>query len=188
MFIRGHLCLSYSREKREDSKMKNIGMFVQDLYNEVEFWVPYYRLLEEGHEVTIIASGKTKNFTSKVGLPVEADLLSSECLEKDFDALVIPGGYAPDKMRLDQSTLDIVKKVFDKGRPVAAICHAGWVLASAGVMKGKKFTCYPSIKDDLINAGGEYFDEEVIIDGNLITSRMPKDLPVFCGEIIRALK
>ena len=168
--------------------MKKIGIFVQDLYNEVELWVPYYRLLEEGHEVILIASGKTKHFKSKVGMPVEADLLSFECLDDDFDGIVIPGGYAPDKMRLDKSTLKIVKKAFDEGKMVAAICHAGWVLVSAGVIGGKKFTCYPSIKDDLIHAGGQYFDEEVVIDGNLITSRMPRDLPAFCREIVKALK
>lgn len=168
--------------------MKKIGIFVQDLYNEVEFWVPYYRLLEEGHEVIIIASGKDKHYESKVGLPVEADMLSIECVDYDFDALVIPGGYAPDKMRVDEATIKIVQKASKEGKTIGAICHAGWVLASAGVINGKKFTCYHSIKDDLINAGGKYFDEEVIIDGNLITSRMPQDLPVFCREIVKALK
>lgn len=168
--------------------MKKIAIFVQDLYNEVELWVPYYRLLEEGYEVILVASGKEKTFKSKVGLPVEADLLSFECLDDDFDAIIIPGGYASDKMRLDKSTLKIIKRNYEAGRLIAAICHAGWVLISADVLKGKKFTCYPSIKDDMINAGGQYFDEEVIVDGNLITSRMPRDLPAFCREIVKALK
>ncbi len=168
--------------------MKKIAIFVQNNYNEVELWVPYYRLLEEGHDVILVASGKEREYKSKVGLPVEADLLSFECLDEDFDAIVIPGGYAPDKMRLDASTLKIIRKANSEGKIIAAICHAGWVLVSANVIKGKKFTCYPSIKDDMINAGGQYFDEEVVLDGNLITSRMPRDLPAFCREIVKALK
>lgn len=163
-------------------------MFVQNLYNEVELWVPYYRLLEEGYDVILVASGKEKTYHSKVGMPVEADLLSFECLDDDFDAIVIPGGYAPDKMRLDASTLKIIRKANQEGKVIAAICHAGWVLVSANVIKGKKFTCYPSIKDDMINAGGQYFDQEVVVDKNLITSRMPRDLPAFCREIVAALK
>ena len=168
--------------------MKKVGIFVQDLYNEVEMWVPYYRLLEEGHQVVIIASGKEKTFTSKVGLPVTAHKLSYECLDEDFDAILIPGGYAPDKMRRDHATLEIIRKTFHSGKLVAAICHAGWVLISAKAISGRRFTCFPSIREDMENAGGLYENEEVVVDGNLITSRMPQDLPAFCREIVKALR
>lgn len=105
-----------------------------------------------------------------------------------FSAIIIPGGYAPDKMRVHQPYLNLTKNTFDRGAVVAAICHAAWVLISAKVVSGKKATCYHTIRDDLKNAGAEYLDEAVVVDGNLITSRKPDDLPVFCQKIIAGLK
>ena len=102
--------------------------------------------------------------------------------------MIVPGGYAPDRMRRNAAMLKLVRDSFTQGKIVAAICHAGWVLASAGIVKGKKVTCVPSIKDDMINAGAIYLDQEVVKDGNLITSRSPNDLPAFCREIIAAMK
>jgi protease I len=119
---------------------------------------------------------------------VKADLGAEEALAEDFDAVVIPGGYAPDHMRRNKAMVDLVRTAAEQGKIVAAICHAGWMLVSAGVLKGRKATCFVAIRDDLVNAGAEYHDQEVVQDGNLITSRFPADLPAFCRTIIAALK
>ena len=102
--------------------------------------------------------------------------------------MIVPGGFAPDRLRRYPAVLKLVREAFQPGKVVAAICHAGWVLASAGILKGKKATCVPAIKDHVINAGAIYLDEEVVVDGNLITSRVPDDLPAFCRTIIAALE
>ena len=167
---------------------KKIALFVEDNYNDLEFWYPYYRMLEEGYEVSIIGTGNREKFTSKMGLPAKANLSSSQVNTAEFAGVIIPGGYAPDKMRIDQDMLRIVREMNDSGKVVAAICHAGWVLVSAGVIKGKKATACIMIKDDLVNAGAEYLDQEVVVDGNIITSRVPDDLPAFCREILKKLK
>jgi len=168
--------------------MKKIAILVQDMYNEVELWVPYYRLLEEGYDVKLVGAGTQNTYQSKVGLPVTVDVTTAQCVNEDFDGVIIPGGFAPDRIRADKDALAIVKKAAQNGKVVAAICHAGWVLASAGVVKDKKVTCFVNIKDDVINAGGQYVDQEVVVDGNLITSRTPADLPAFCREIVKALR
>ena len=111
-----------------------------------------------------------------------------EVRASDFEGVVIPGGWAPDKLRLSKKVLDFVKSLYDSGKIVASICHGGWVLVSAGICKGKTLTSYIAIKDDLVNAGAKFVDKEVVRDGNLITSRKPDDLPAFCREIIAALK
>ncbi|AQS57882.1 type 1 glutamine amidotransferase domain-containing protein [Desulforamulus ferrireducens] len=167
---------------------KKIALFVEDNYNDLEFWYPYYRMLEEGYEVAVIGTGNREQFTSKMGLPAKVNLSSSQVNTAEFAAVIIPGGYAPDKMRIDQDMLRIVREMNDSGKVVAAICHAGWVLVSAGVIKGKKATACKMIKDDLVNAGAEYVDQEVVVDGNIITSRVPDDLPAFCREILKKLK
>lgn len=167
---------------------KKIALFVEDNYNDLEFWYPYYRMLEEGYEVAVIGTGSREQFTSKMGLPAKVNLSSSQVNTAEFAAVIIPGGYAPDKMRIDQDMLRIVREMNDSGKVVAAICHAGWVLVSAGVIKGKKATACKMIKDDLVNAGAEYVDQEVVVDGNIITSRVPDDLPAFCREILKKLK
>jgi protease I len=119
---------------------------------------------------------------------VTADVAAADVSAKDFDGVVIPGGYAPDMMRRHKAILDLVKGCFEQGKPVAAICHAGWVPISAGILKGKTATCFFAIKDDMINAGVRYVDQEVVVDGNLITSRKPDDLPAFCRELVKALE
>jgi protease I len=168
-------------------KGKKVAVLAEEMYQEMELWVPYYRLKEEGADVKVVAPEK-KTYKSKLGYPVTADVAASEVSAKDFDGVVIPGGYAPDMMRRHKAMLDLVKGCFEQGKPVAAICHAGWMLCSAGVLKGKTATCFHSIKDDVVNAGARYVDEEVVVDGNLITSRFPADLPAFCREIVKALE
>lgn len=167
---------------------KRAIVLVENQYQELEVWYPYYRLKEEGVEVFLVGSGSATVYSSKVGYPAEADVSADEVNIAKFDAVIIPGGYAPDFMRRYPAMVKLVKDAYDQGKIVAAICHAGWMLVSAGILEGKKVTCFFAIKDDVINAGAEYVDEEVVRDGRLITSRKPDDLPAFCRELIAALE
>ena len=168
-------------------KGKKVVLLAENHYQELELWVPYYRLKEEGAEVVVVGTGSSRTYTSKLGYPVDVNKEAKEIDMSKYDGVVIPGGYAPDLMRRYPEMVRIVKEAHQKGKVIAAICHAGWMLASAGIVKGKKVTGFMAIKDDLINAGANYVDEEVVTDGNLITSRKPDDLPAFCREIIAAL-
>ena len=168
-------------------KGKQIAILVEDFYDDLELWYPYYRLLEEGAEVKLIGPA-AKVYESKHGLPAKADLSAAEAKADDFQGIVVPGGYAPDKLRRYPKILDLVREIFEKGGIVASICHGPWVLISANIMKDKKTTAVISLKDDLINAGAIYLDKEVVVDNNLITSRTPKDLPAFLPAIIAALQ
>jgi protease I len=134
-----------------------------------------------------VGTGSADSYKSKLGYPVQVDMAADQVSAGDVDAVVIPGGYAPDLMRRYPAMVDLVTEAFQQGKIVAAICHAGWMLASAGVLEGKQATCFFAIKDDLVHAGATYVDAEVVVDGNLITSRTPSDLPAFCGAIIQAL-
>jgi protease I len=168
-------------------KGKKVLVLAENLYQELELWVPYYRLKEEGAEVTLVGTGSSRTYTSKLGYPVEVNKEAKEIDMSQYDGVVIPGGYAPDMMRRSPEMVKIVREAHQKGKVVAAICHAGWMLASAGILKGKNATGVSAIKDDLVNAGAHYVDAEMVRDGNLITSRKPDDLPAFCREIIEAL-
>ncbi|STX30133.1 intracellular protease, ThiJ/PfpI family [Legionella beliardensis] len=166
---------------------KKVGILIENDYQELEFWYPYLRLQEEGIEPLIIGK-EIKSYKSKLGYEAKADVTAEEASSMRFDAVIIPGGYAPDKMRTQQPMVQIIKNTYTQGGVVAAICHAGWVLISAKILDGKKVTGVKSIKDDLINAGAQYLDEQVVVDGNLITSRTPVDLPFFCQQIIAKLQ
>ncbi len=165
-----------------------IALFVEELYNELEFWYPYYRMIEAGFEVIVVGTGRQEIFASKIGMTAKPDITADKVKTGELTAVIIPGGFAPDKMRINTDMLRIVKEMHNGGKVVAAICHAGWVLVSAGILKGKKATGCIMIKDDLVNAGAEYLDQEVVVDGNLITSRVPDDLPAFCREVLRKLE
>ncbi len=167
---------------------KKVAILAENLYQEMELWVPYYRMKEEGADVKVVGTGTASTYTSKHGYPVTVDATADQVKAADFDAVIIPGGYAPDLMRRSEAMVRLVKEAFHQGKVVAAICHAGWMLCSSGIVKGKTATCFSSIKDDLINAGAHYVDQEVVVDGNLITSRQPADLPAFCREIVKALE
>lgn len=136
--------------------------------------------------MTVIAP-RAGSYASKHGAPAKADIAVSEARADRFDALVIPGGYAPDHMRRVPAMVAFLREMHDRGKVVAAICHAGWMLASAEIVNGRKVTGFFSIKDDLVHAGAEWLDREVVRDGNLITSRTPDDLPAFCRALIEAL-
>ncbi|HEY8476119.1 MAG TPA: type 1 glutamine amidotransferase domain-containing protein [Chloroflexota bacterium] len=165
---------------------KRVAILAENNYEDLELWYPLYRLKEAGAEVVVV--GAAESHTSKHGYPVKVDLHADQADASRFDAVIIPGGYAPDLMRRHASMVRLVRDAFNAGKVVAAICHAGWMLVSADVLRGKTATCFFSIKDDVVNAGAKYVDQEVVRDGNLITSRMPKDLPAFCREIIGALR
>jgi protease I len=157
------------------------------MYNEFEFWYPFYRLKEAGAEVVVVGSGSAEEYTAKSGLPCRVDTSAEHISAADFAGIIIPGGYAPDHMRRHPSMVNLVKDFFEVGKVVAAICHAGWMLASSEIVKGRTVTSFFSIKDDLVHAGANWVDQEVVVDGKLITSRKPDDLPAFMKAVIAAL-
>jgi protease I len=169
-------------------KGKKVIVLVEQMYNDLEFWYPYYRLKEAGAEVVVVGSGSAEEYSGKAGLPCRPDSTADNISAADFDGIVIPGGYAPDHMRRHPSMVKLVKDLFDAGKVVAAICHAGWMLASAEIVRGRTVTSFFAIKDDLVHAGANWVDREVAVDGNLITSRTPDDLPPFMQAVIAALK
>ena len=166
---------------------KHAIILVEDMYNEFELWYPYYRLIEEGCSVIMVAPRASATYHSKYGIPVVAQKSSAEVSVEDFDTIIIPGGYAPDKMRLHTSMIKLVRDAFNQKKVVASICHGGWMLVSAGILKGLKVTSYVAIRDDMVNAGALWEDAELVQDGNVITSRKPDDLPAFCRAIICAM-
>ena len=157
-----------------------------DNFEDTELLVPYYRMLEEGHDVDI-ASMKKGKIRGKKGYEVEADTALKDINSEDYDFLILPGGKAPEAIRKEQKALEIARDFFDKNKPVAAICHGPQILISAGLMKGKHATCYRSVAPEMKAAGANYEDKEVIVDGNLITSRQPSDLPAFMREIMKKI-
>ena len=167
--------------------MKKVAVLLEDHYQVLEVWYPYLRLREDGIKTVFVGTGK-KQYASKEGYPADQELSIKDADPDEFDGVIIPGGYAPDILRRHKEVNDFVKTMDKKKKLVAGICHAGWVLVSAGILKGRKATCFSAIKDDVVNAGADYLDQEVVVDANLITSRNPFDLPAFCREIIKYLK
>lgn len=166
----------------------NILIFVDNKYDDSEFLYPRYRMIEEGAKVVIAASKGKETYQSKFGNPCQSDVAYQDVKEDDFAAIFIPGGYAPDKIRQNRHALELVHQFHLKGKPIAFICHAGWVPVSAKVLKGVRCTSYPGIKDDLINAGAQWIDEPVVVDRHFISSRTPEDLPYFCPATIEVIK
>lgn len=168
-------------------KGKRVAIFVDTIYQEMELWYPLYRLQEAGAEVVVIAAKAGQTYASKLGYPCTSQKSYDEVNARDYDGLIIPGGYAPDHMRRHAKALQFVKELNEQGKLIAAICHAGWVLCSAGVLKGRRATSFFAIKDDMVNAGARWEDAEVVVDANLVTSRKPDDLPAFCRASIAVL-
>ena len=166
---------------------KRVAILIEEQYQVLEVWYPWLRLKEEGIDVDLIGSGTKETYGSKEGYPAKADKSISDVSAEKYDAVIIPGGFAPDFMRRTPTMAQFVKAIHDRKKTVAAICHGGWMLVSAGILKGRKATCFFAIKDDLIAAGADYADKEVVVDKNLITSRKPDDLPAFVVEIIKQL-
>jgi protease I len=165
-----------------------VAILVEQQYQELEVWYPYYRLKEAGCSVTMVGPEANVTYPSKLGYPAKSDKAAKDCKPDDFDALVIPGGFAPDFMRRSEAMLAFTRGMVEKGKILAAICHGPWVLCSTTALRGKRATSFMAIKDDVINAGAKYEDAEVIHDGNLITSRKPDDLPAFVTKILEALQ
>ncbi|MGI8988582.1 MAG: type 1 glutamine amidotransferase domain-containing protein [Bryobacteraceae bacterium] len=166
---------------------KKIALLVDNMYQEMEVWYPYFRLQEAGARVIAVGATAGQTYTSKLGYPVKCERSYDEVNASDFDGIVIPGGYAPDHIRRHEKALRLVKDLDRAGKMVASICHGPWVLCSAGVLKGRRATSFFAIKDDVVNAGAKWEDSEVVVDGNLITSRKPEDLPAFCRAAIEVL-
>jgi protease I len=167
-------------------KGKKLAVYAGPNYEDLELHYPLLRLIEEGAEVKVLGISK-EIVKGKHGLSILPDLTFKEAKPEDFDGIVVPGGWAPDKLRGYREVLDFTRKIHEQNKVIAAICHGPQILISAGVLKGKKVTCVAAIKDDVINAGAKYSDVPVVRDNNLITSRFPADLPHFCREIIKAL-
>ena len=165
---------------------KRVAILVEDLYQDQEVWYPYYRLKEAGVDAVFVGTGK-KEYKGKYGYPLSPDAAIEAVSAEAFDGVIVPGGYAPDLLRRYPAVIRFVSEAHRQGKVIGAICHAGWVLCSAGVLRGKTATCFSAIKDDLVNAGAAYVDQEVVRDGNLITSRTPDDLPAFMRTFLDAL-
>jgi len=167
---------------------KKMAIMVDEMYQTLEAWFPYYRFREAGFDVDFVAAEAKKEYHSKEGYPCLSDIAAKDADAGDYDCMVVPGGFAPDFMRRSPHVIKFANDMVNAGKVIAAICHGGWLLCSTDIYKGKKATCFMAIKDDIKNAGAEYLDAECVVDGNLITSRRPDDLPVFCTEILRALQ
>ena len=167
--------------------MKKALILVGDGFEDAELLYPYYRLQEEGLEVDVVGNEAGRVFTGKRGYPIKSTKAAKEMKIDEYAVMVVPGGHAPDKWRIDENFVRIVRQAFDRDLVVAAICHAAQLLIEAEVVKGRKMTCYVSVKTDLKNAGAYYEDREVLVDANLVSSRQPADLPAFMRETIRVL-
>ncbi len=166
---------------------KRVALLVDTLYQEMEVWYPLYRLREAGAVVVTVGAQAGAAYNSKLGYPCPCDLSYDQVSARDFDGVVIPGGYAPDHIRRHARANQFVRDMDAQGKLVAAICHAGWVLCSAGILNNRRATSFFAIKDDMVNAGARWEDAEVVVDGNLVTSRKPDDLPAFCRSAIQVL-
>lgn len=176
------------KENRMKLKGKTIGLLVAPEYEDLEFWVPYMRMKEEGAGVSVIAAEAGKTYTSKSGgLTVESDVAAGDISADRLDALLVPGGWAPDKLRRDGHILDLVRKMNARKKILGFICHAGWVAASAGICRGKRATGSAGIRDDMTNAGAIWVDEPAFREENLVWGRVVADIPDYCRELIKAL-
>ncbi|MBC8165711.1 MAG: type 1 glutamine amidotransferase [Bryobacteraceae bacterium] len=169
-------------------KGKKVAVLVDNMYQEMEIWYPLFRLKEAGAEVTTVGAIAGQTYTSKLGYPCKADDSYDNARPEDFDGVVIPGGYAPDYIRRYPKAIEFVRGIDSAGKLVASICHGPWVLCSSGTLRGRRATCFSAIKDDVVNAGAKYEDASVVVDGGLVTSRKPEDLPDFCRACIEVLK
>ena len=166
---------------------QRVLFFTGDIYEDLELWYPKLRLIEAGAVVVVAGPEAGKTYAGKNGYPCVSDAAIDAMSESEFDALVVPGGFMPDKLRRDPKVLDLVRAFDQSRKPIAAICHGGWIPISAGVYRGVRVTGSPGIKDDLVNAGAAYEDAAVVVDGHHVTSRKPDDLPDFCRELIRLM-
>ncbi len=166
--------------------MESVLLLIENGFEDAEAVYPYYRMKEAGFGVSVVGP-KAGAYAGKHGYPLKADRTPGEIDIKKFSALIIPGGGAPDRLRTNPDMVRLVKEAFEQGLVVAAICHGPQLLIEAGVVRGRKATSYISVKTDLINAGAEFVDSPAVVDGRLVTSRTPADLPEFCRAVLKIL-
>lgn len=166
---------------------KQVLELVHDEFDDLEFWYPYYRLKEEGASITVAGEQAGKTYRGKYGVPAKADISYGDVDPDQYDVLLIPGGWAPDKIRRFPEVLKIVRRMDERNAVIGQICHAGWVLASAGILEGRNVTSTPGIKDDLENAKAIWKNEGVVVDGNLVSSRRPPDLPEYGKALVERI-
>jgi protease I len=166
---------------------KQVICLVDEEFEDLELWYPIYRTREEGAVVLLAGPEKGKTYTGKYGVPAAADISFDEMDAAACDGLLVPGGWAPDKLRRYPKVLQLVRELDAAGKPIGQICHAGWVLVSAKILQGRKVTSTPGIRDDMENAGAVWLDEAVVVDGNLVSSRRPPDLPPYAKAFCDAL-
>lgn len=166
---------------------KTVAVLIEEQYQELEVWAPYFRLKEEGAKALLVGQERGKTYKGKFGYPAVAEADYRDVSAKTLDGVVVPGGFAPDFMRRYPEPAKLVADVFKADKVVASICHGAWLLASADVLRGRAATCFYAISADVKNAGAEYVDAEVVVDKNLITSRKPEDIPAFCAALVKAL-
>lgn len=166
---------------------KQILIFVGEIYEDLELWYPKLRLIEAGANVVIAGSESRKEYLGKHGYPCVSDIEISEVHVDEFDGVILPGGFMPDKLRRDSRVLEIVGEFNTAEKMIAAVCHGGWIAISAGVYRGVRVTGSPGIKDDLVNSGAIWEDNPVVVDRHFVSSRKPDDLPEFCRGILRVL-
>jgi protease I len=159
--------------------MKTIGAIVDDVYEDLELWYPRIRLEEQGWTVIVAGPEAGRVYAGKHGYPCKAERAFASLDPSRLDALLVPGGFAPDRMRRDPAVLQLVRDMHAAGKLIAFICHAGWVLISAGILRGRRATSTVGIRDDMTNAGAVWVDEPLVVDGNLLSSRTPADLAAF---------
>ncbi|QDP39074.1 type 1 glutamine amidotransferase domain-containing protein [Radiobacillus deserti] len=166
---------------------KKVLSFVSDDFEDLELWYPILRLREEGATVYLAGEKANHTYIGKYGVPAESDFAFKDVKADDYDAVLVPGGWAPDKLRRYPEVLEFVRRMDEYEKPIGQICHAGWVLISADILKGRKVTSTPGIKDDMTNAGATWYDEAVVVDGHIVSSRRPPDLPPYVKEFANLL-
>ncbi|RJQ82002.1 type 1 glutamine amidotransferase [Pseudonocardiaceae bacterium YIM PH 21723] len=168
--------------------MARVAFLMDAMFEDQEFQDPYNSVRDAGHEAVIVGLSADKQLTALHGTEAKTDRAVEDVSADEFDAVVIPGGYSPDRIRLSDDMVRLVRQANDSNKPIAAICHAGWMLAEANVVRDRTVTSWPSIRTDLVNAGARWVDQETCVDGNLLTSRNPGDLPAFCAMLLSMVK
>lgn len=166
---------------------KKVIALVDEEFEDLELWYPIYRVREEGAEVHLAGLEKGKKYIGKYGVPAEAEYSFEEINADAYDGILVPGGWAPDKLRRYSKVLEIIKELHAEKKPIGQICHAGWVLISAGILQGVTVTSTPGIRDDMENAGAIWKDEDVVVDGHIVSARRPPDLPPYGKAFVDAL-
>lgn len=167
---------------------KRIIAFVEDDFEDLELWVPVMRLREEGAEVLLTGKENGKSYTGKHGVPAVSEAALAEVNPADYDGVLVPGGWAPDKLRRYSEVLAIVRHMDEHKKIIGEICHAGWVLSSAGILQGVHVTSTPGIKDDMTNAGAIWSDDPVVVDGHIVSSQRPPDIPAYNQALVEAFR